>query len=336
MTQVKNGKWLLWGSMILILILDSRCALEGSRAGLELCIRSVIPALFPFLVLGPIFTSALAGKSPGVLSPVCKALKLPQGGHALLIAGMLGGYPVGAQCIAGAVQRGETSREQGRRLMGFCCNCGPGFLFGICGQFFSSIATVAILWTIHILSALAVGLLLPGGQVSGRFTHSSQTKLTDAMQGAVRAMGMICGWVVMFRVFLEFIRRWVLWAVPNPLGVLISGVLELTNGCFLLTDVESPGLRFLLCEAMVSFGGICVTMQTGAVAGSMGLGMYLPGKLLQTGIAVLAAGLYLAASARNILIFGACATVLFTIFIFGLYFKGKIEKTSGNLAPLGV
>ena len=34
--------------VMLILILDGRCALYGAAEGLELCIRTVIPSLFPF------------------------------------------------------------------------------------------------------------------------------------------------------------------------------------------------------------------------------------------------------------------------------------------------
>ena len=36
---------------MLILILDGRCALYSAAEGLELCIRTVIPSLFPFFNL---------------------------------------------------------------------------------------------------------------------------------------------------------------------------------------------------------------------------------------------------------------------------------------------
>ena len=39
------------GIGFLVLIFDSRLALEGARAGLDLCIRTVIPSLFPFPLL---------------------------------------------------------------------------------------------------------------------------------------------------------------------------------------------------------------------------------------------------------------------------------------------
>ena len=34
-----------------LLILDSRTAIEGAQAGVDVCIRSVLPTLFPFVFL---------------------------------------------------------------------------------------------------------------------------------------------------------------------------------------------------------------------------------------------------------------------------------------------
>ena len=42
------------GAAMLMLILDGRTALTGAAEGIDLCIRTVIPALFPFFVLSPL------------------------------------------------------------------------------------------------------------------------------------------------------------------------------------------------------------------------------------------------------------------------------------------
>ena len=36
---------------MLVLILDGKTALEGARQGIELCLRTVVPSLFPFFLL---------------------------------------------------------------------------------------------------------------------------------------------------------------------------------------------------------------------------------------------------------------------------------------------
>ena len=46
---------------MLALILDGRTAIDGARQGIELCLRTVIPSLFPFFVLSILLTSSLLG-----------------------------------------------------------------------------------------------------------------------------------------------------------------------------------------------------------------------------------------------------------------------------------
>ena len=99
-------------------------------------------------------------------------------------------------------------------------------------------------------------------------------------------MSLICGWVFVFRVLLAFLRRWFLWMLPGWAEILASGLLELTNGCSLLSLAESEGLRFILASAMLAFGGICVWLQTASTTKTLGTGRYLSGKLIQTVISV--------------------------------------------------
>jgi hypothetical protein len=63
---------------------------------------------------------------------------------------------------------------------------------------------------------------------------------------------------------------------------MLWGILELTNGCIHLGTLEDPELRFAVCAVLLSFGGLCVTMQTVSVTGKLGSGLYFPGKILQT------------------------------------------------------
>ena len=86
----------------------------------------------------------------------------------------------------------------------------------------------------------------------------------------------------MFRVILGFTEHWFLWLLPPVFQTVITGILELTNGCLSLAQIESVPLRFLLAAGFLSFGGICVAMQTDSVIGELSLRKYCIGKLLQT------------------------------------------------------
>lgn len=94
-------------------------------------------------------------------------------------------------------------------------------------------------------------------------------------------MANVCGWVVIFRVILAFCERWFLWLLPQPLQIGFVGLLELSNGCYSLRLLMSEPLRFVMCVCFLSFGGLCVAMQTTSVTKELGTGLYFPGKLLQ-------------------------------------------------------
>ena len=320
-----------------VLILDPKTALSGAQAGMELCIRSVIVSLFPFLFLSTMITGAGADLPLNFLRPLARLCRIPNGTESILALGLIGGYPVGAQSIGQAYRENRLDRNTARRLLGFCSNGGPSFIFGFLGTCFA-VHELWALWGIHILSALMTGILLPGGNSEHiRVSSSGTTSPTNALERSTKTMALICGWVVLFRVLLAFFRRWFLWMLPAWADVFVSGLMELTNGCSQLSAVESESFRFVLASGMLAFGGVCVGLQTASVTHELGIGSYLTGKAIQTVISIL-----LAVCARDWLFPGErfpfpvlpLSVMLAFIAVFISYHIFK--KHSSNLARQGV
>lgn len=267
---------------LLMLILDSKTAVSSAVFGIEQCIHTVIPALFPFFLFSALLVSVLCSTNIPLIAPIAKAAGIPSGAEALFLAGILGGYPVGAHCIAQANRYNGLSDADARRMLGFCVNAGPSFIFGICSGLFSQPLIPLVLWAIHIVSSLLVGILLRGNRRQEEVKlRSANISIADAFRGSILNMAQVCGWIVMYRVLIGFADRWILWLLPEDTRCLIIGCLELTNGCLELLSLPSQGLRFVLCSAFLALGGLCVLMQVQAVTGKLGLGAYIPGKLLQ-------------------------------------------------------
>ena len=273
---------------MLALILDAKTGLQGAADGIQMCIHTVIPALFPFFVLSPFLTALPGGAT--FLRPLGKLLRLPPGCESYLLPGVLGGYPVGARCIAQGYRDGAIEKTDAERMLGFCSNAGPAFLFGMGAGVLPEIWMCWLVWGIHILSALFVGLTAPGGSTAAASTVSpGKITLPEAMQQALGAMAAVCGWVVILRVVLAFLQRWALWLFPLPMQIFLSGLLELTNGTCLLPQISCVGLRFLLFTVFLSFGGLCVLLQTRSVIRESGLSGrdYFPGKVTQAAVSTL-------------------------------------------------
>lgn len=269
-----------------VLILDSKTAIAGACDGIALCIRTLIPSLFPFLFLTALLSSSLTGKHLHVLRPLGRLCRIPDGAQYILISGLIGGYPIGAISVSDAYRKGYLSRQDAGRMLAFCNNCGPAFMFGITAALFDEPWIPWILMAINMISAVFVGMIIPGEARPFSPCKNEHVSPVRAINQALRSMGAICGWVSLFKILLEFIERWVGWYFPTEVQVVISGILELSNGCVELTRIESSQFRFILCAGFLSFGGLCITMQTLSVTENVPKGLYFPGKVLQCCISI--------------------------------------------------
>ena len=277
---------------LLFIILDVKTAMAATKSGITLCLYTVIPSLFPFLVVTYIVNATLSGTSMKLFQPLTRLCKVPIGHEALFILGFLGGYPIGAKNIYDAYNSGCLSRREANRLLGFCNNAGPSFIFGFLSCLFEQKYISWLLWLIHIITACLVGIFLPKADLTKTAQiKSPSVSLTKAVKYAVTTMGIICGWIIAFRIMLFFLQRWLLFLFPETFQIFIAGILELSNGCIALRSIPVTGTRFVLASFFLGFGGLCVSMQTVSVTKDLGPGYYFTGKILHSSMSVLLAGI---------------------------------------------
>lgn len=335
----------LWTSLVaalgfMMLILDAKTALLGASEGITLCMQTVIPSLLPFFVLSILLTNAVSGMSFRVLKPIGRMCGIPNGAQSALVIGMLGGYPTGANCVGQAFSDGAIPEYDAQRMLAFCNLAGPAFLFGIVADKFSDPRIAWILWGIHIASALLVGMVLPGRSCRhANIPMQKSISFPGALQQSLRIMASVCGWIIVFRILIAFLNRWILWFFPAWLQVAISGILELSNGCCDLGRVPNEGLRMILSSAMLAFGGLCVTMQTASVTNGLPLRTYLWGKLLQCLFSIMLSGIaqrFLLSESDFIQISAILAVVICAIIAGIVKYLQKTENNSSIPEPLGV
>ncbi len=273
-------------AMMFLLIFDTKTAISGASDAVQMCIQSVIPSLFPFMFLGSLLAGA-TGNNFKFLGPIHKLCQIPEGCDGIFVLGLLGGYPVGAKLIMQQYETGNITKAAAHRLMGFCNNPGPAFIFGMLWSAFSSKIALWLLWGMQILSAVITGILLPKVNCDSRKqAQNASIDIVKTLNHCLRTMGSICGWILIFRVVIAYLQRWIFPYIPTELSTIFAGLLELVNGCHLLPMVQKDSLRFVICAGMLSLGGICVLMQTASVTIRLGLGLYIKGKLLQTAISI--------------------------------------------------
>lgn len=274
------------GMILIIAIFRSEDVMLGAGEGIQLCLQVIVPSIFPFLFLSMLLTNYWKTFRIPLLDPLCKAVGIPSQSQSILLLALIGGYPVGAQAIVQACQNGNISKKQAQRLLGFCNNAGPSFIFGLLGAFFENRFATALLWLIHIGSALLVGVVLPGKTSKGiSKTDEVNLNTTNILRNAMQVTFTICGWVVIFRILIYLLYDKLQQLSPIVCTVL-CGALELSNGCVSLSLVSSECIRFIIASFMLGCGGLCVFMQTKSVTEKIGTGSYFPGKLMQAAVSV--------------------------------------------------
>lgn len=273
---------------IVVLILDPAVAVQGAQEGLNLCLVTLIPSLFPFFFLSSVMTRTLSGAKIFVLRPLGRLMKIPSGAESFLLIGYLGGYPVGAQCVSQAYEQGIISEKDASRMMVFCNNCGPAFIFGVLGHFFDQIWMLWAIWIVQIISSILVAMVLPGDQRHAGIGKYRSICTAPPLKRSLNSMAQVCGLVILFRVLLAFIEHWFGFFLGPALRSSVFGLIELTNGCVALGNIADTGARFVICNGLLAMGGVCISMQTFSVTNSkIPKQLYFPGKLLQCAVAVM-------------------------------------------------
>ena len=247
-----------------------------TKDALVLCARSVIPSLFPFLVISSLLLSLGFGQ--------------------LTAPWLVGGYPIGARTAADLYREGLVSREEAERLLAFCNNSNPVFLISVLGAgVFGSVRTGVWLWLIHVLSALLTGLVFRGSGKAAvrrpvaRPAPFQAVRFVPALVGAVRSalsgMLSVCAFVVFFYVLARPLA-----ALGGRPGPVLVGAVELFSLTPLLT-ADRFGL--VLAAGAAGWGGLSVLCQTLAVLEGSGLRLRncLLGKAVQCAFSLLLAAL---------------------------------------------
>lgn len=209
---------------------------QASFEGLQLWLRTVLPALFPFFVISEILMGIGVIHALGVmLEPIMRPLfRVPGVGAFALVMGLVSGNPLGAK-ITGQLRRDDLcTREEGERLVAFANTAGPLFMIGAVAVGMFHDASLGLLIVVsHYLAVLLVGLCfrfhggksektgrrsrtgLRGGLIRRAMqamatAHRQDGRpfgrlLSDAIRESMAAMIFIGGTIMMFSVLIRIL-----------------------------------------------------------------------------------------------------------------------------------
>ena len=244
-------------------------AMQGAARGMQLCCETVIPSLFPFLVLCELLLQSPLASFFGIpFIPVARALGIrSRRAPAALFCGLLGGFASAARSVDRMYREGEISPREASVLLVCCIGSSPAFIVGSVG--FAMLGSVKAGWFL-LASQFAAGLmcgfaasrLAPEGNAQPPHRPSPPEKgIVAAVRGAVFSMAVLCGYIILFS-FLAGIYTPAGSSPPAQYAVCLP--LEVTAACQKASTC-APAYRVPLCMAALSLMGACVFLQVRAL-----------------------------------------------------------------------
>lgn len=265
-------------AFFLIFYLKDVCA--AVMQSLKVCMEVIIPSLYAFMVVSGFIVSsgvyALLSKPFGLIARY--VFRIPEEYFSIFLIGSVGGYPVGARLLADMTASGRMSRADGERMLSYCYLAGPAFICGSAGiTLFSDVKTGMLIF-LSILSANVIIAVISGfgrpvprkSRTPVRLNISAECLIKSIYDGA-KGMFSICAVIVFFSSIicildkLGFIRFAA--AALSKLSALsyedstaaVKTFIEISN----ITTFGKNNFDLVpLAAALLSFGGLCVIMQT--------------------------------------------------------------------------
>ena len=232
------------------LLLRAETTMNAASSACRLFVTAVLPGLMPYMVLSLMTVSRVKRMSPMLL----------------MLLGWGGGSPTGARLLPLCA---DLSRQEQVRLAISCATMSPMFLLGTVGGWLES----GVAGVVCLVSVIAGGWIAGwlAGMCAGRSTndrpyggHTAMQALPfgAAVEASARTMLLVCGTMVMLRVFAALAAE----VLPHALILPVTTLLEVTTGAVEIAHLPQPlMLRTALIAGATGFGGMAIIMQNRAV-----------------------------------------------------------------------
>ena len=273
--------------ILIALVVFPKESMDAGRAGIEICLYTIIPTLLPFFIISNILVSArLLDGVIRLFSPITRRLFGLSGNICFVyLTSALSGYPTGAKLTADLYKSNQISSHEAQRIALFSQITGPAFMTVIASSLLKIPDAFIYIFLAHhfAMGFLTLGytLIFKKSLVS-RINQPSQDKrdvnlatiLNQSILGSAKTLALICCLVIFFYTITALIDRvgWIdlLYKLlfksdikNTPVKEIIFGFLEMTLGCIKISTLAiSVNQKIAISCGFLSFGGLSIFFQS--------------------------------------------------------------------------
>ena len=258
---------LLLLAVLAALLRFPQVCMSSALSALRVWGLSVVPSLFPYMVLSRLLTRALHRR--GMPTALCVPL-----------LGLAGGSPSGAAALSGCARDSGLSRRALHALAALTGTISPMFFLGTLQSWADDTLLARRLLLAHLFGAAfaaTCAFLLPGARDSEKRCANSAAPSPAQEESpivqSVQAVLNVGGCIVAYSVLAAYASL-LLPPSAQELRAVLHAVLEAAGGAHALISAPlPPGLHAVLLAALTSFGGLSILSQNALFLRPLGLGL---------------------------------------------------------------
>lgn len=240
----------------------------GAARGLDLCLKTIIPTLFPFFILSDLWAVYVSASET---NPICRFYeKLFGVSGATLPAYILGticGFPLGIRTATRLYVDGVITKNELQRLSGFANNPSAAFVIsGIGAGLYGDTGLGVLLYFCTVLSSILVGICFRQKETISEnkgYISRQSFNLVNSIRSAGYSSLVACSYIIFFSAIIGIVSG----ITKNAIVVAItSSLMEITNAASLCANLaESNRLKYIITAFSLGFSGMSVHFQSFAI-----------------------------------------------------------------------
>lgn len=273
--------------IIFLIISNPTRYTSGTISGLKLFVFSVLPGLFPFMLLTKLITEIglIFNVSQKLDKFSYKIFGTPGVSIYAFLMSIVSGYPIGAKIISDLFEKRQINEIEAKKMSVFCTTSGPIFVIGTVGTImFKSFKIGIILYASHILSSTLLGIVLnlfskkktiakqPSKVI---FATKKSNLISDCVNQTINSLFVVGAYITIFYLIGELLESINFFKMLNTMfcpiltkfgfdmnnfNGLIYGILEVTRGAKTLS-LNVTNSSIIITSGLLSFGGLSIIMQ---------------------------------------------------------------------------
>ncbi|MBR2479093.1 MAG: hypothetical protein IKB47_01650 [Clostridia bacterium] len=261
---------LLLCSVMAVFFFLSKQTASAVLSALELCLKSVVPSIFPFMVLSRLLVECGGGELFARLFGRLTQRVFGLSGSAAtpIFLGALCGFPIGAVVCERLYRSGELSLDELELLIGVVSLPSPAFVINAVGvNMLGDQRKGLALYFLLLGVSLAIGLVVCRSSLRKTNDSPPALRLTpsrkrlsevtvDAVSSSATALLSVCAYTAFFSTLSKALETAL--SLPETVSILLKGALEFSGGCY---AASGHPYAFSLCALVLGWSGVGVHFQ---------------------------------------------------------------------------